>query len=56
MDDFQAELEKLAELSEEWRDHFNEGQINNLPRATADDEERRRSCSSLTTGQSLQAT
>lgn len=55
VDDFQAELEKLAELSEEWRDHFNEGQINNLPRATADDEERRQFMfESLTTGQSLQ--
>ncbi len=42
VDDFHAEVERLAELSEEWREHFNGGQTQTLNRATPDDEERRR--------------
>src|SRR3954466_5886455 len=38
-DDFQAEFEKLAQLDQEWRDHF--AQSNAPIRATAEDEERR---------------
>jgi RNA polymerase sigma-54 factor len=39
VDDFQAEFEKLAQLDQEWRDHFS---ATNLPnRQTAEDEEKR---------------
>src|SRR5438046_3070847 len=38
-DDFQAEFEKLAQLDQEWRDHF--AQTNIPIRASAEDEERR---------------
>jgi RNA polymerase sigma-54 factor len=39
VDDFQAEFERLAQLDQEWRDHFAQS---NLPvRRTAEDEERR---------------
>ncbi|MBL67619.1 MAG: RNA polymerase sigma-54 factor [Verrucomicrobiales bacterium] len=41
VDDFQQELERLAELSEEWRDHFNGAQTTPIQRPTVDDEERR---------------
>ena len=41
-DDFQAEMERLAELSEEWRDHFNASQTAPVgAAASAEDEERR---------------
>lgn len=39
VDDFQAEFEKLAQLDQEWRDHFSQTNVPN--RATAEDEERR---------------
>jgi len=41
-DDFQAEMERLAELSEEWRDHFNASQTAPVAAASSvEDEERR---------------
>ena len=54
-DDFQAEMERLAEVSEEWRDHFNASQVNPVTRPSADEEERRQFMfESLTKGTSLQ--
>ena len=54
-DDFQAEMERLAEVSEEWRDHFNASQVAPVSRPSADDEERRQFMfESLTKGTSLQ--
>ena len=41
VDDFQAEVERLAELSEEWREHFNGAQTTPVQRPSVDDEERR---------------
>ena len=40
VDDFQAELERLAELSEEWRDHFSAAQVAPLQSRTPEDDER----------------
>jgi RNA polymerase sigma-54 factor len=53
VDDFQAEFEKLAQLDQEWRDHFSQ---TNLPsRRTAEDEEKRQFMfDSLVAGTSLQ--
>ena len=54
-DDFQAEMERLAEVSEEWRDHFNASQVTPVTRPSADEEERRQFMfESLTKGTSLQ--
>lgn len=54
-DDFQVEMERLAELSEEWREHFNASNIAPVSRPTVDDEERRQFMfESLTSGTSLQ--
>ncbi|SVB71712.1 uncharacterized protein METZ01_LOCUS224566, partial [marine metagenome] len=54
-DDFQVEMERLAELSEEWREHFNASHIAPVSRPTVDDEERRQFMfESLTSGTSLQ--
>ena len=54
-DNFQAEMERLAELSEEWRDHFNASQITPISRPSEDAEERRQYMfESLTVGLSLQ--
>lgn len=39
VDDFQAEFERLAQMDQEWRDHF--AQTNVPMRASAEDEERR---------------
>src|SRR5258707_263275 len=54
-DDFQAEFERLAQLDQEWRDHFSE---TNLPsRASAEDEEKRQFMfDSLVASTSLQET
>ena len=53
MDDFQAEFDKLAQLDQEWRDHY--AQSNTAGRSTAEDEERRQFMfDSLVAGQSLQ--
>lgn len=41
VDDFQAEMERLAELSEEWRDHFSASQVMPLQSRTPEDDERR---------------
>jgi len=55
VDDFQAELERLAEIDEEWRDHFNSAQTTPVQRTSAEDEERRQFMfDSLTTTTSLQ--
>ena len=54
-DDFQVEMERLAELSEEWREHFNASHIAPVSRPSVDDEERRQFMfESLTSGTSLQ--
>ena len=54
-DDFQVEMERLAELSEEWREHFNASQVAPVSRPSEDDEERRQFMfESLTSGISLQ--
>ena len=54
-DDFQAEMERLAEISEEWKDHFNASQMAPVSRPSLDEEERRQFMfDSLTTGVSLQ--
>jgi RNA polymerase sigma-54 factor len=55
VDDFQAEFERLAQLDQEWRDHFSQ---TNLPhRMSAEDEERRQFMfDSLVAGTSLQET
>ena len=41
VDDFQAVLEKVAELDEQWRDHFNSAQTSTPQRASVEDDERR---------------
>ena len=53
VDDFQAEFERLSQLDQEWRDHFNQG---SLPlRQKEDDEEKRQFMfENLTAGESLQ--
>jgi RNA polymerase sigma-54 factor len=52
-DDFQAEFERLAQLDQEWRDHY--AQANVPMRASAEDEERRQFMfDSLVAGTSLQ--
>src|SRR5213592_1661023 len=53
VDDFQAELERLTQLDQEWRDHFAQ---TNLPiRQSQDDEEKRQFMfDSLVSGMSLQ--
>ena len=54
-DDFQVEMERLAELSEEWREHFNASHVVPVSRPSEDDEERRQfAFESLTAGTSLQ--
>ena len=54
VDDFQADLERLAELSEEWREHFNGAQTAPIQRPSVDDEERRQFMfDSLTTSVTL---
>ncbi|SVD25408.1 uncharacterized protein METZ01_LOCUS378262, partial [marine metagenome] len=54
-DDFQVEMERLAELSEEWRDHFNASQVAPVSQPNEYDEERRQIMfESLTAGTSLQ--
>ncbi len=55
VDDFQAEFERLAQLDQEWRDHFAQ---TNLPmRASAEEEEKRQFMfDSLVAGTSLQET
>ena len=40
-DDFQAQMEKLAELSEEWRDHFNAAQPAPMAISSKEDTEKR---------------
>ncbi len=40
-DDFQAELERLAEISEEWREHFNGAQTAPVTGGTQEDREKR---------------
>ena len=53
VDEFQAEFDKLAQLDQEWRDHY--AQSNTSGRSTAEDEERRQFMfDSLVAGQSLQ--
>lgn len=53
VDDFQAEFEKLAQLDQEWRDHFT--QTNVPTRMSAEDEEKRQFMfDSLVAGTSLQ--
>ena len=52
-DDFQAEFDKLAQLDQEWRDHY--AQSNTAGRSSEEDEERRQFMfDSLVAGQSLQ--
>ena len=52
-DDFQAEFEKLAQLDQEWRDHF--AQTNVPLRSSAEEDERRQFMfDSITVGTSLQ--
>jgi len=54
-DDFSKELERLAEMSEEWRDHFNASQVTPIARPSEDDEERRQfMMESISSGTSLQ--
>lgn len=53
VDDFQAEFEKLAQLDQEWRDHF--AQTNVPTRVSAEEEEKRQFMfDSLVAGTSLQ--
>jgi RNA polymerase sigma-54 factor len=53
VDDFQAEFERLAQLDQEWRDHFS--QTNVPTRMSAEDEEKRQFMfDSLVAGTSLQ--
>ena len=53
VDDFQAEFEHLAQIDEQWRDHFSQAAGPN--RASQEDEERRQFMfDSLVAGQSLQ--
>jgi len=53
VDDFEAELERLVQLDQEWRDHF--AQTNLPARASAEDEEKRQFMfDSLVVGTSLQ--
>ncbi|MCX6896507.1 MAG: RNA polymerase sigma-54 factor [Verrucomicrobia bacterium] len=53
VDDFQAEFEKLAQMDQEWRDHF--AQTNVPLRSSAEDEERRQHMfDSITVSASLQ--
>ncbi len=53
VDDFQAEFERLAQLDQEWRDHF--AQTNVRTRSSAEEEEKRQFMfDSLTVGTSLQ--
>jgi RNA polymerase sigma-54 factor len=53
VDDFQAEFERLAQMDQEWRDHF--AQTNIPMRASAEDEERRQFMfDSLVAGTSLE--
>ena len=40
-DDFQAEMERLAEISEEWREHFNGAQTAPVTGGTQEDREKR---------------
>ncbi len=55
VDDFSKELERLVEMSEEWRDHFNASQVAPVARPSEDDEERRNfMMESITSGTSLQ--
>ena len=55
VDDFSKELERLAEMSEEWRDHFNASQVTPIARPSEDDDERRQfMMESITSGTSLQ--
>ncbi len=55
VDDFSKELERLAEMSEEWRDHFNASQVAPTTRPSEDDDERRQfMMESITSGTSLQ--
>ena len=55
VDDFSKELERLAEMSEEWRDHFNASQVPPVSQPNEQDEERRQFMfESLTAGTSLQ--
>ena len=55
VDDFSKELERLTEMSEEWRDHFNASQMTPIARPSEDDEERRQfMMESITSGTSLQ--
>jgi len=52
-DDFDAEFERLAQLDQDWRDHFSQSGIVSKP--TSEDEERRQHMfDSLTRGESLQ--
>ena len=53
VDDFQAEFEHLAQIDQEWRDHYS--QASTPPRTSAEDEERRQFMfDSLVAGTSLQ--
>jgi RNA polymerase sigma-54 factor len=53
VDDFQAEFERLTQMDQEWKDHFNQTQI--PLRSQADDEEKRQFMfDTLTQGTSLQ--
>ncbi|HIL25046.1 MAG TPA: RNA polymerase sigma-54 factor, partial [Verrucomicrobia bacterium] len=55
VDDFSKELERLTEMSEEWRDHFTASQVTPIARPSEDDEERRQfMMESITSGTSLQ--
>ncbi|MDE2681255.1 MAG: RNA polymerase factor sigma-54 [Verrucomicrobiota bacterium] len=55
VDDFSKELERLAEMSEEWRDHFSASQVAPVARPSEDDDERRQFLmESITSGTSLQ--
>jgi RNA polymerase sigma-54 factor len=53
VDDFQAEFEKLAQMDQEWRDHFSQ---TNIPMRASDEEEEKRQFmfDSLVAGGSLQ--
>jgi RNA polymerase sigma-54 factor len=53
VDDFQAEFERLAQMDQEWRDHFSQTSL--PPRRSVEDEERRQFMfDSLVVGTSLQ--
>jgi RNA polymerase sigma-54 factor len=53
VDDFQAEFERLAQMDQEWRDHFSQTSL--PPRRSVEDEERRQFMfDSLVAGTSLQ--